>query len=198
MTPRDESLKAALRTGAMVHLRFPFASDEAAYESLRAESGEFLTKWEPRPPDSDQSAFERLLETANTARSRRMVVVLNETAEIAGQVSLNEIIRGPLQQCFLGYWTGKRFARWGIMTEAIPLALQEAFFTLGLARVEANIQPHNQASIGLIEKLGFRREGYSPKYLQIDGERVDHVRYAMLAEEFADRFPSLAWKHPKT
>jgi ribosomal-protein-alanine N-acetyltransferase len=70
------------------------------------------------------------------------------------------------------------------MTEGLALVLRHAFGTIGLHRVEANVQPENERSIALLERLGFRREGYSPKYLRIGGEWRDHVRYAILAEEF--------------
>ncbi len=63
--------------------------------------------------------------------------------------------------------------------------LRRAFGPIGLHRVEANVQPDNARSIALVERLGFRREGYSPKYLKIGGRWRDHVRYALLADEFA-------------
>jgi ribosomal-protein-alanine N-acetyltransferase len=69
------------------------------------------------------------------------------------------------------------------MREGLTLVLRHAFETIGLHRVEANIQPGNARSIALVERLGFRREGYSPRYLRIGGEWRDHVRYAILAED---------------
>jgi ribosomal-protein-alanine N-acetyltransferase len=53
--------------------------------------------------------------------------------------------------------------------------------------VEANVQPGNVRSIALVERVGFRREGYSPRHLKIGGRWRDHVRYAILAEEFSAR-----------
>jgi ribosomal-protein-alanine N-acetyltransferase len=70
------------------------------------------------------------------------------------------------------------------MREGLVLVLRHAFETVGLHRVEANIQPENVRSIALVEGLGFRREGYSPRYLRIGGEWRDHVRYAILSETF--------------
>ena len=70
------------------------------------------------------------------------------------------------------------------MSEGVRLVLRQAFGPIGLHRVEANVQPENGRSIALVERLGFRREGYSPKYLKIGGRWCDHVRYAILAEEF--------------
>jgi ribosomal-protein-alanine N-acetyltransferase len=70
------------------------------------------------------------------------------------------------------------------MLEGLGLVLRHAFGTLGLHRVEANVQPDNARSIALVEGLGFRREGYSPRYLKIGNRWRDHVRFAMLADEF--------------
>jgi [ribosomal protein S5]-alanine N-acetyltransferase len=69
------------------------------------------------------------------------------------------------------------------MTEAVRLATAHAFAALGLHRLEANIQPGNTRSIALVKRLGFRLEGFSPRYLFIDGEWRDHERWALLEDE---------------
>jgi [ribosomal protein S5]-alanine N-acetyltransferase len=76
------------------------------------------------------------------------------------------------------------------MTEGLDLLLREAFGPIGLHRVEANVQPGNDRSIALVERLGFRFEGYSPRYLKIGGRWRDHLRYAILAEDFLAGEPS--------
>jgi ribosomal-protein-alanine N-acetyltransferase len=68
------------------------------------------------------------------------------------------------------------------MTEVVRLATHFAFDTLGLHRVEANIQPRNTSSIALVRRLGFIREGFSPRYLRIGGAWRDHERWALLAD----------------
>ena len=73
------------------------------------------------------------------------------------------------------------------MREGIELVLREAFLTLRLHRIEANIQPGNQASIALARGAGFRREGFSPRYLKIGGRWRDHERWAILADEWRGR-----------
>jgi ribosomal-protein-alanine N-acetyltransferase len=70
------------------------------------------------------------------------------------------------------------------MREGIQLVLRNAFLTLRLHRVEANIQPGNRASIALARGAGFRREGFSPRYLKIGGRWRDHERWALLADEW--------------
>jgi ribosomal-protein-alanine N-acetyltransferase len=69
------------------------------------------------------------------------------------------------------------------MAEALAQVLDFAFGELGLHRLEANIQPGNARSIALVERLGFRKEGFSPRYLKIDGDWRDHERWAILAED---------------
>lgn len=102
-------------------------------------------------------------------------------------VSLGEILFGISQSCNMGYYAFEPWARNGFMSEAIGLVLDFAFEELGLHRVEANVQPRNVRSLRLVRRLGFRREGYSPKYIQIAGLFRDHVRTAILAEEWKKR-----------
>ena len=87
----------------------------------------------------------------------------------------------------LGYAIGAPYAGEGYMTEGIELVLRHAFGAMGLHRLEANIQPGNEPSIALAKRAGFRLEGFSPRYLKIDGRWRDHERWAILAEEHAQR-----------
>ena len=66
----------------------------------------------------------------------------------------------------------------------LELVLRAAFLELRLHRLEANIQPGNQASIALARGAGFQREGFSPRYLKISGRWRDHERWALLAEDW--------------
>ncbi len=70
------------------------------------------------------------------------------------------------------------------MSEGVSLAIDYAFKTLGLHRVEANIQPDNIASINLVKRLGFTKEGFSRRYLKINGEWRDHERWALTVEDW--------------
>lgn len=65
-------------------------------------------------------------------------------------------------------------------TEALKAAIRYIFEEWKLHRIEANIIPRNAASIRVIEKLGFEREGYCRKYLKINGIWEDHYSYALL------------------
>ena len=98
-------------------------------------------------------------------------------------INLSQIFRKGFQNAYLGYYGMVAFAGRGLMTEAVRLATRYAFDEIGRHRLEANIQPANLASIALAKRIGFRREGFSPRYLRIGGVWCDHERWALLADE---------------
>jgi [ribosomal protein S5]-alanine N-acetyltransferase len=91
---------------------------------------------------------------------------------------------GGFRSAYLGYYIGERYAGQGYMSEGIALMLQYAFKQLKLHRLEANIQPGNSASIALVKRAGFVREGYSRRYLKIGGRWRDHERWAIVYEDW--------------
>lgn len=103
---------------------------------------------------------------------------------LAGVVNISSIVRGPFQNAFLSYFALAPFARQGCMRAGLAAVLDKAFGEHRLHRVEANIQPGNVASAGLVKGLGFRLEGHSPRYLQVGGKWRDHDRYALTREEW--------------
>jgi ribosomal-protein-alanine N-acetyltransferase len=186
----------AVETGCRVYLRRPRRTDEEAYLRLRRRSTSFLKRWEPsRPTGLDASAsFAAWLRGSRGGRNERLLICHLESAAMLGAISLNGIIRGPAQSAFLGYWIGAPHARQGYMTEALQLALRHAFTTLGLHRVEANIMPANRASVALVSRAGFTREGYSPGYLKIAGHWEDHERWALLAANWCPLLETHGWR----
>ncbi|NTZ06764.1 GNAT family N-acetyltransferase [Burkholderia metallica] len=102
---------------------------------------------------------------------------------VVGVVNLNEIVGGVFQSAYLAYYGMADVSRKGLMTDAVRATIDVAFGELGLHRLEANIQPGNHASIALVRRLGFRQEGFSPRYLRIGGEWRDHERWALLADD---------------
>jgi [ribosomal protein S5]-alanine N-acetyltransferase len=100
---------------------------------------------------------------------------------------LSQIFYGPLCNAYLGYWATQAHAGEGYMTEGMAGVLRHAFRKLKLHRVEANVQPGNTASIALLARSGFRREGFSPRYLKVAGRWRDHERWAILAEDWRGR-----------
>ena len=101
---------------------------------------------------------------------------------LVGGLTLANIRRGVAQTGSLGYWTGEAYARQGIMTAAVRALIPYAFSSLRLHRLEAACIPTNAASISLLEKTGFTREGYAREYLCIDGQWQDHLLYGRLKD----------------
>jgi [ribosomal protein S5]-alanine N-acetyltransferase len=103
---------------------------------------------------------------------------------MVGVVNLNNLIRGAFHNAFLGYYGFVPYSGEGLMHEGMLLVLNHAFRKLKLHRLEANIQPGNHASIALVQKCGFVREGFARRYLKIGGRWRDHERWAILSEDF--------------
>jgi ribosomal-protein-alanine N-acetyltransferase len=107
-----------------------------------------------------------------------------EDAAIVGVMNLSQIVHGFFRSAYLGYYAVEPFAGRGYMREGLTLLLDYAFKVLKLHRVEANIQPQNAASKALVERAGFKLEGYSPRYLKVCGRWRDHERWALLVEDW--------------
>jgi ribosomal-protein-alanine N-acetyltransferase len=179
----------SLQTARLL-LRTPVESDRGAYLAARAANQAFLQPWEPlRPAESPDESFTRLLANVDSDTTQRTFVFTADGTLIGG-VSISNISRGPFQSASVGYWLIESAQRQGYMREAVLAMLAHAFGAastggLGLHRVECNVMPRNAPSIALARRLGFREEGFSPRYLQINGVWEGHLRFAMTAEEFS-------------
>lgn len=171
-----------LRRGSRVLLRSPREEDERDFTAVVRSSRRFLGGWVS--PPSTAAAFGAYLRRSSGDTFEALLLVRREDDAVLGAVNLSQIARGNFQSAYLDYWIGASFARQGLMREGLALALDHAFASLRLHRVEANIQPANTASTRLVESLGFRREGLSPRYLKIGGRWRDHERWAILREEW--------------
>jgi ribosomal-protein-alanine N-acetyltransferase len=172
--------------GEGVFLRAPDMSDFGRWASLREQSRAFLTPWEPTWPADDltRGAFRRRLKRyAEDQRSDLAYAFLlfrQADDALVGGLTLANIRRGVAQTASLGYWMGEAFVRRGYMTAAVGALIPFAFNSLRLHRLEAACIPANTASIRLLEKTGFSREGYAREYLCINGMWQDHLLYARL------------------
>ena len=172
-----------------VYLRAPERSDQAEFIALMRASRAFHRPWATAPTDDE--AFDSYLVDSRRPDFQAMLVCRRADRAILGFFNLSHITRGSLQSAFLGYAVGSTFAGQGYMREGLELVLRDAFLTLRLHRIEANIQPGNQASIALARGAGFSREGFSPRYLKIGGRWRDHERWAILAEDWRARAAEL-------
>ena len=165
-----------------VRLRQIGADDETEFlERVRA-SRTLHRPWTDR---ADTPAGFGELHTRAAAPTVAVFLIVREADRaIAGVAHLSQIFLGDFRSAYLGFSAFIPFAGQGYMSQGLRLVLRDAFDRIELHRVEANIQPGNARSIAIVERLGFRREGYSPRYLRIGGRWCDHVRYAILAEEF--------------
>ncbi len=175
--------------GDGLYLRPAVAADFPAWAQLRAESRAFLTPWEPTWPDDDltRAAFRRRVrrQFEDIARDESFAFLIFEMGSDAllGGLTIGGVRRGVAQAATLGYWMGERYAGKGRMTRAVAAATRYGFSTLRLHRIEAACLPENIASMTLLERNGFQREGLARAYLRIDGAWRDHVLYALLERE---------------
>ncbi|MBN9431282.1 MAG: GNAT family N-acetyltransferase [Bosea sp.] len=172
-----------------VTLRSPAMGDYQSWSELRGASRTFLTPWEPVWPVDDltRPAFRRRLRRyqreIQEATGYPFLVFRSADMALVGGLTLSHVVRGVTQSCSLGYWMGERFAGRGFMTAAVKAVIPFVFDTLRLHRLEAACLPHNAASIRLLEKAGFTREGYARRYLNIDGRWQDHLLFAIVSDD---------------
>ena len=171
--------------GKRIFLRRPEKGDEVEYLALNLRSTAFHRGLASPPKRPEQ--FAAFLERCSNDASACFFICRRTDAAIVGYISLSQIFRGGFQSAYLGYHIGADFARQGYMTEAIALMLRYAFADLRLHRIEANIQPGNVASLALVKRAGFVKEGFSRRYLKIGGRWRDHERWAILAEDWRAR-----------
>lgn len=157
---------------------------------------EFLTPWVPRrPPEFFTKRYQEQVlarDRAEALERTKLPLWLRRRSDgmLLGSAVFSTIVLGSFRSCMLGYNLDATVVRQGYMTEALRTALAHVFTKLGLHRVEANVMPRNTASLRLLRKLGFRLEGYSPRYLEIAGAWEDHLRLAILEEEY--------WSEPRS
>jgi [ribosomal protein S5]-alanine N-acetyltransferase len=172
-----------------VVLRQPQMSDHPEWATLRDQSREFLKPWEPIWPVDDltRGAFRRRLkryaEDQRADQAYSFFIFRKTDNALVGGITLANVRRGVAQAGSIGYWVGEPFARDGLMSAALHVLIPFSFATLRLHRVEAACIPTNVASIRLLEKSGFQREGYARQYLCINGLWQDHLLYARVKDD---------------
>ena len=164
------------------------AADGRAWREVRRRNAAWLAPWDATVPpgaaarpDSFRSLVRRLHKQARAGTTYPFAVEVD--GQFAGQVTVNNIVRGSAQFASIGYWLDQRYAGRGVMPLAVALVVDHCFTTAGLHRIEVAIRPENPNSLRVVEKLGLQEVGYAPKFLHIDGDWRDHRIYAVTAEE---------------
>jgi ribosomal-protein-alanine N-acetyltransferase len=180
--------------GPRVSIRCPHRRDQRAWIAVRRESKRFLEPWEPTwprdalTPGGYSKRLRRFLTEWQAGTGYGFFVFTNDEGRLVGGITIANVRRGVVQSANIGYWTGQPYVRQGYMAEGLQLALDFAFRTLELHRIEAACLTDNQASRRLLLKSGFRAEGIARKYLCINGQWQDHETFAILK---ADPRPSV-------
>jgi [ribosomal protein S5]-alanine N-acetyltransferase len=170
---------------ARVELRSPTPADRDEFLAAMRSSRKLHHPWLQSPITHE--AYDQLLARAEDERFDPLLVCLRGGGAIIGYMNISQIVRGPFQSAFLGYGAVAAYAGQGYMSEGLELVLARAFTELRLHRLEANIQPANAASIELVKRAGFVREGFAERYLKISGRWRDHEHWAIRAEQWRER-----------
>jgi [ribosomal protein S5]-alanine N-acetyltransferase len=181
--------------GRRVLLRPLVASDFDAWREVRTRSREWLVKWEQRPiPGQPDPAVDKRAWVARcNARMRERELGTGYgfgifvRGRFVGEINISSVQRGPFQTAYVGYWIDEAMAGHGYVPEAFVVISKFAFEDLMLHRLQVSIIPRNRPSNRVAEKLGLRNEGVALRYLEINGVWEDHVRYAITAEDWAEK-----------
>lgn len=171
-----------LQKGDRVHILPPGSRDRKLFLGFAKRNRDFHEPWVYLSDSADN--YNTYLKRIKLGSTQGCLVFRNDDHYFVGVVNINNIQLGPICSASLGYYCDEDVAGQGLMKEALGLAIAYAFNVIGLNRLEANIQPGNEASIALVKSLGFQKEGFSPKYLNIGGKWCDHERWAILAGEY--------------
>ena len=175
--------------GEAIAIRAFAHGDVAELTELRIRNREFLEPWEPRrsagffTEGGQRAEIERDRHEWAADRTYAFAIVDAGDGGMVGRIALANIVRGAWENATMGYFVDQSNGRRGVATEAVGLALMFAFGPCRLHRVQAAVMPHNAGSKRVLEKNGFRHEGFSPRYLRLAGSWRDHDLFAVTVEE---------------
>ena len=172
-------------------LRPLVAADADAWRRARQHNAAWLVPWDATVPPGGEArpaSFKSLVRRLSKQARQGITFpfAIDVGGRFAGQVTVNNIVRGSAMFASVGYWLDRDHAGRGVMPRAVAMVIDHCFTTAGLHRVEIAIRPENSNSLRVVEKLGIREIGYAPKYLHIDGAWRDHRIYAITKEEVPD------------
>lgn len=168
-------------------------SDAQQWSKVRVANEEWLARWEPRPGgtwrEANSAAGFRAMYNdlrKSTKEGTTWPFAVCYDGVLVGGLTIGNIVRRAFCSAHAGYWVDQDHAGKGITPTALALVCDHAFRFGALHRIEVNIQPHNQPSRRVVEKLGFREEAYFKSYLYINGLWRDHIGYSMTVEDVTD------------
>ena len=181
--------------GKRIMMRPLVQPDFPAWSEVRLRNERWLLPWEPSrlANQGDPTREREVFASRCTARDRdRQLGIayafgLFVDNAVAGEVNLNNIVRGAQQTGTVGYWIDQARAGRAYVSEGVAVLMRFAFDELRLYRLEVCIIPRNDNSRRVVDKLRLREEGIAVRFLEINGTWEDHVRYAITAEEWAVR-----------
>ena len=164
--------------------------DAGEWSRIRLRDQEYLEKWEPTAPGpwADRNGFwswppQWLALRSLARRGQCLPFTITVDGELAGQITIGNVIRASLRSAWVGYWVSSSLAGGGVATAAVALVVDHVFQAAGLHRIEATVRPENAASVRVLTKTGFRQEGLFRRYLDVAGDWRDHYCFAITAEE---------------
>lgn len=172
--------------GEQIYLRFYKTSDASELANLHTRNREFFQRVSPLLPEvfyteeHQQKRIEMALRKTDEGQLYAFGIFLKATDKLIGDISLTQIVRGDLQSCCTGFTVDKEYNGKGYTTEALQLVVDFAFKELKLHRIEAGAMPDNIASIRVLEKVGFKKEGIAKENLKINGKWTDHQILAII------------------
>ncbi len=153
---------------------------------------EHLLPWEDYSPDVCYTLkyqrkvvrFEK--REFKSGRSIDLWVLAKQNHQLIGKVTVFGILRGYCASCMIGYKLDKEYEGKGYMTEAVGEVVRFMFEDINMHRIEINILPRNERSIGVAERLGFKPESLSPAFMRVNGVWEDHIRYVKFNEHYIE------------
>lgn len=109
-------------------------------------------------------------------------MMIEADGRVIGVVTAANTVRGALYSTTVGYWIVSEYAGRGIASLAVAAFIDLLILKLGIHRVEINIRPENEPSLGIAQKLGLTHEGYRPRYMAIAGQWADHLAFSIDSE----------------
>ena len=175
--------------GKNVFLRPPEYKDWQEWSHLRKENMSYLKPWEPtwNIHELERSHFVKRVrffeKLSINDEAYSFLIFEKPNLQLIGEININNVQRGVVQSCSIGYWISENKMGLGLMSEAISLIKEFSFDELELHRIEAACLEKNQRSLNTLKKNHFNIEGVAKKYLKINGKWQDHVLLSCINEK---------------